>query len=310
LALPYKWQRRSEHWKSALRGFFGMSGDNQPRPKLCPACGALVGINATRCHECGTSMRFSLAAAGKSLGQAIGGETPVTTVILVVNAVLFALSLVATSQASGSLNLFGGISGQILYKLGARQSIAILNGEVWRLVMPIFLHGGLLHIGMNSMFLVDIGPQVERLYGSARYLFIYVLTGVCGFVVSTAWNLWTASGFGIAIGASTALAGLIGVMLGMSTRRGGTYAREIRSQMIRMVIYLVVMALLPLGIDNAGHFGGLAGGFLLGKYLADREPLNATEFKRAYALGWLAGLVAVASFVLMLLHFQDKLPGT
>jgi rhomboid protease GluP len=310
LALPYRWQWRVERWKNAVRGFFGLGGNDQPRPKLCPACGALVGISATRCHECGTSMRFSLAAAGKSLGKVIGGEAPVTTIIVIVNVVLFAVTLVATIQAANSPNLFGSISGQILYKLGARQSIAILNGEVWRLVMPIFLHGGLLHIGMNSMFLVDIGPQVEKLYGSPRYLFIYVFTGICGFVASTAWNLETNAGFGIAIGASTALAGLIGVMLGMSTRRGGAYAREIRSQMIRMVIYLFIMALLPIGIDNAGHFGGLGGGLLLGRILADREPLNSVEFKRAYALGWLAGLVVIVSFAMMLLHFRDKLPGT
>ncbi len=175
--------------------------------------------------------------------------------------------------------------------------------------MPMFLHGGLLHLGMNCLFFVDVGPQVERIYGSARYLFIYVLTGICSFIASTAWNLWIYHGFGVGIGASGALAGLIGVMLGMATGRGGSYAREIRAQMTRMVGYLVIMAILPIGIDNAAHFGGLASGFVLGKLLADREPMNAGEFKRAYALGWLAGLVVVASFVMMFLHFRDSLPG-
>ncbi len=96
-------------------------------------------------------------------------------------------------------------------------------------------------------------------------------------------------------------------MWGMTTGRGGSYAREIRAQMIRMTGYLVVMALLPIGIDNAAHFGGLAAGFLLGKLLADREPMNAREFKRAYALAWLAGAVVVASFAMMLLHFRDTI---
>jgi rhomboid protease GluP len=193
--------------------------------------------------------------------------------------------------------------------MGARQSIAILSGEWWRLVLPIFLHGGLIHIGFNTMFLVDIGPQVERLYGSARYMFIYVFTGICSFLASTAWNLFRYGGFGVAIGASGALAGLVGVMLGMTTRRGGTYAREIRSQMMRMVLYLVIMAVLPFGIDNAAHFGGLAVGFLLGKFMADREPLNAAEFRRAYALAWSAGIVVIASFVFMFLHLKETLPG-
>jgi len=306
LALPYRWQWRVEKWKNAMRGFFG--GGQQPRPKICPACGTLVGISATRCHECGTSLRFSLVAMGKSLGGTIGGETPVTTLVLILNLLLFGISLVATNQGSnGGPNLFSGISGRVLFQLGARQSIAILSGEWWRLVMPMFLHAGLLHLGMNSLFLVDIGPQVERIYGSARYLFIYVFTGICSFIASTAWNLWMYQGFGIGIGASGALAGLIGVMWGMTTGRGGSYAREIRAQMIRMTGYLVVMALLPIGIDNAAHFGGLAAGFLLGKLLADREPMNAREFKRAYALAWLAGAVVVASFAMMLLHFRDTI---
>jgi rhomboid protease GluP len=306
LALPYRWQWRVEKWKNAMRGFFG--GEQQPRPKICPACGTLVGISATRCHECGTSLRFSLVAMGKSLGGTIGGETPVTTLVLILNLLLFGVSLVATNQGSnGGPNLFSGIGGRVLFQLGARQSIAILSGEWWRLVMPMFLHAGLLHLGMNSLFLVDIGPQVERIYGSARYLFIYVLTGICSFIASTAWNLWMYQGFGIGIGASGALAGLIGVMWGMTTGRGGSYAREIRAQMIRMTGYLVVMALLPIGIDNAAHFGGLAAGFLLGKLLADREPMNAREFKRAYALAWFAGAVVVASFAMMLLHFRDTI---
>jgi len=305
LALPYRWQWRLDRWKSALRGFFG--GEQQPRPKLCPACGALVGISATRCHECGASLRFSLAALSKSLAGTIGGDYPITTVVLILNLLLFGISVLATSQSTGELNLFGGVDARVLYRLGARQSIAILSGEWWRLVLPIFLHGGLLHIGMNTMIFVDIGSQVEKIYGSARYLFIYVLTGVCSFIASTVWNLFRYGGFGVSIGASGAIAGLIGVMLGMTTRRGGTYAREIRAQMIRMVLYLALMAFLPLGIDNAAHFGGLAVGFVLGKFLADREPLNAKEFKRAYALGWSAGLVVVASFVFMLLHFKDSL---
>jgi hypothetical protein len=67
------------------------------------------------------------------------------------------------------------------------------------------------------------------------------------------------------------------------------------------------MAILPIGIDNAAHFGGFATGFLLGKVLNDREPMNAGEFKRAYALAWFAGIVVVASFTMMLLHFKDTL---
>src|SRR5438105_6821478 len=67
-----------------MRGFFG--GEQQPRPKLCPVCGALVGINATRCHECGANLRFSLAALGKKLSGVFGdNEAPITTALLIAN---------------------------------------------------------------------------------------------------------------------------------------------------------------------------------------------------------------------------------
>ncbi len=300
MALPYRWQWRVERWKGMLRGMFGGGPHEDPRPRLCPACGTLVGTKATRCHECGTSLTFSLAAASKSLSGILGGETPITSLILIVNILLFGVSMLATARATGSLSIWGSVSGQVLLDMGARQSILILSGEVWRLVTPMFLHAGLLHFGMNTLFLVDIGPQVEQIYGSARYLFLYVLCGICSNAASVAWNLSTAAhGFGLGIGASGALAGLIGVMLAMTTRRGGTYARVIRTQMIRMIGYLVVMALLPIGIDNAAHFGGLATGFVLGKILADREPMNSTERNRAYALGWIAGITVVASLVIM-----------
>jgi len=277
---------------------FGGRGEDA-RPRLCPACGTLVGTKATRCHECGTSLTFSLAAASRSLSGILGGETPMTSLILIVNILLFGVSMLATARATGALSLWGSVSGQVLLDMGARQSILVFSGEVWRLVTPMFLHAGLLHFGMNTLFLVDIGPQVEQIYGSARYLFLYVMTGICSFIASVAWNVWTSGGYGIGIGASGALAGLIGVMLAMTTRRGGTYARVIRAQMIRMVGYLVVMALLPIGIDNAAHFGGLAAGFGLGKIFSDREPMNSTERNRAYALGWIAGITVVASLVIM-----------
>ncbi len=62
------------------------------------------------------------------------------------------------------------------------------------------------------------------------------------------------------------------------------------------------------GIDNAAHFGGLVSGFGIGKLLADREPMNPAERRTAYALGWIAGIIVLASFVFMVLHFKDPLP--
>lgn len=302
MALPYKWQWRLERWKNALRGAFG-GGEQQPRPKLCPACGALVGISAKRCHECGTSLRFSLAAISKHFGGLIGGPTPVSTVLLVANILMFGVSIVRTMSAGGGggLSLLWGMNGQELYRLGASYGPAIFYGHEWyRLVTAMFLHGGLIHIGFNMMAFIEFGPALEELYGSARFLFLYTVTGAFGFVLSALLGHFS-------VGASGALLGLIGAILAVTTRRGGAYMRELRSRLIGSIVTLFALGFLMTGIDNAAHVGGLIAGFALGKLFVDREPINVGERRRAYALGWLAGIVMVASFVLMFLHFNNSI---
>src|SRR5438309_9768206 len=303
LALPYRWQWRVEKWKNSMRGFFG--GDQQPRPKICPACGALVGISATRCHECGASMRFSLAALSKKFSGLFGEqETPVTSALLVANILMFGVSFVALASegGSGGFRILWGMGGETVYRLGASHPFAVFVGhDWWRLVTAMFLHGGLIHIGFNMMSLMQLGPALEDLYGSARYLFLYVVTGAFGFLVS-AW-------FGnFSLGASGALLGLVGVMLAITTKRGGTYMRDLRSRLVSSVVILFILGFSGVGIDNYAHFAGLVAGFGLGKLFADRQPMNSRERRTAYALGWLAGLAVVASFAFMIMHYRDALP--
>jgi len=291
-----------DRWRDSLSRSFH-SSSQQARPRLCPACGTLVGSTSTKCHQCGASLTFSLAAASRSLSSLMPTASPVTYAISGLNFLLFLVSLLISMRATGSFGLLGGISGQVLYRLGARQAIAVLSGQLWRLVVPIFLHGGLLHIAMNTWVLMDLGPQVEEVYGSARYLFLYVATGIFSFVVSTVWSLVAYGGGGTGIGASGALMGLIGLMLAITTRRGGAYMQAVRGQLLRWVGYILVFGILVSGIDNAAHIGGLAAGFLLGRVVADREPADASERKRAYALGWTTGLVVLVSFAVMLVHY-------
>src|SRR5260370_24006735 len=85
-----------------MRGFFG-GGGQQPRQKICPTCGALAGISATRCHECGASLRFSLAALSKKLSGIFGEqETPVTSALLIANILMFGVSFVVLAGESGA----------------------------------------------------------------------------------------------------------------------------------------------------------------------------------------------------------------
>ena len=303
MALPYRWQYRLDRWKGM---FGGMFGGGEKRPQLCPACGALVGIHATRCHECGTNLRFGLAAWSKGLAEFFGGHAPVTVAILILNIVFFAAELMGTMQAEQfkGLSILWGMNGETLYRLRACFGPSIYQGHEWyRLVTAMFLHGGLIHIGFNMMVFLDLGPIVEEVYGSARYLFLYVTMGVASFVVSSLAGHFS-------LGASGAILGLVGLMIAITTRRGGTYMRELRSRLISWVVTIFVMGLLFTGMrtDNWAHAGGLAAGFLLGKVFIDRQPLNGPEKTRAYALGWLAGAVILTSIVFMVLHYRDPLP--
>jgi rhomboid protease GluP len=306
LALSYEWQRRLERWKNTMRGFFGGGGNNQPRPQICPACGALVGISATRCHVCGTSLRFSLAAFSKKFSGIFGEhEAPVTSALLVANFVMLGVSWLAYAAVGkgGGLTILWGLAGEPQYRLGASYGPAIfLANEWWRLVTAMFLHGGLIHIGFNMMALMQFGPAIEELYGSARYLFIYVFTGAFGFLASAFTGHFS-------LGASGALLGLVGVMLAVTSKRGGAYMRDLRSRLISSVVILFVLGFSGfMAMDNWAHGGGLAAGFLLGKLLVDRQPNSSNERRRAYVLGWLAGLAVIASFVLMIVHYRDPTP--
>ena len=304
MALPYRWQWRVDKWKNAARGFFG--GEQQPRPKICPACGALVGISATRCHECGASMRFSLAALSKKFSGIFGEqETPVTSAMLVINILMLGISLVMTTQAgeAGGLHTLFSMNADASYRLGASHPYGFFaEHEWWRVVTAMFLHGGLIHIGFNMMGLMQFGPALEELYGSAKYFFLYVFTGAFGFLLSVFTGHFS-------LGASGALLGLVGAMLAITSKRGGSFMRELRSRLITSVVILFAIGFMGfLGMDNAAHLGGFASGFIIGKIFADRQPMNSSEKQAAYALGWLAGVVVVASFVMMVLHFPDRLP--
>ena len=135
---------------------------------------------------------------------------------------------------------------------------AIAAGQWWRLVTAGFLHGGLIHIFMNSWVLFSVGAQVEETYGTARYLVLYFVSTVVGFLASTYFSPH------LSVGASAALFGLIGAMIAAGMRSNTAMGAAIRAQYTQWVIYMVVIGLLPIfNIDTAAHLGGLAAGFAL-----------------------------------------------
>lgn len=305
MPLPYQWQYRLDRWKSTLQRFFG-SGNQAPRPQLCPNCGSLVGINATRCHNCGTNLKFSMAAVNRSLSSVFSGPAPVTTALLVTNILMFGVEWMASTAegGGGGPSILGSMGGLATYRLGASFGPAVFGLHEWyRLITAMFLHGGLIHIGVNMMSLMQLGPALEELYGSARYLFLYVLTGAFGFLVSAATGHFS-------LGASGALMGIVGAMLAVTSKRGGSYMHDLRSRLITSVVILFAIGFFPgIRIDNWAHGAGLAAGFVLGKIFPDRQPMSVRERQIANALGWIAGIAVIASFALMILHYRDLLPG-
>jgi rhomboid protease GluP len=249
-------------------------------------------------------VNFSLAAASKSLGRLMPATSPITYAVLGISCVLYIVCLLATiregglsTPGGGILGIFGlgGISGDILLKLGESLPLGYDLAQPWRFVMAIFLHASLLHIVFNMWVLMDIGPQIEELYGSARYFFIYVATGIGGYLVS--------SGIGghPSVGASGALLGLIGLLLATTISRRTSSNQMLRSQLVRWLIYIAIWGFVFPGIDNYAHAGGFVAGFILGKLMEDRPPATPQARKLAYLLGWLTAAVVIASFVMMAL---------
>jgi rhomboid protease GluP len=308
LPLSIRWRYKLDRWRAQLAGMF-RSDPKQMRPRLCPACGTLVGATATKCHQCGANMTFSFAAASKSLGRWMPQTSPVTYALLTICCVMFMLSMIITARTQGFgspsggplgvLTNLGGIATQVNYRLGASLPLAYNIGQPWRFITAIFLHGSILHLVFNMWVLMDIGPMVEELYGSARYLFLFVATGAAGYLLSSFVG-------NLSVGASGSLLGLIGALLAATTGRRNLAAQALRSSLIRWLVYIGVLGLIMRGTDNFAHLGGLAAGYLLGRMMADRQPADVVERKRANLLGWVAGMAVFVSFGFMVLNYLQN----
>jgi membrane associated rhomboid family serine protease len=303
LPLPLRWRWKLDRLRENVAWFFG-GKKAEGRPRLCPSCGTLVGASASRCHQCGASMTFSLAAASKSLGRWMPTTSPVTYAILTLSCLFYAVTLMLTVRANGfqaptsggfgALFQLGGIDPRVLIQFGSSLPIGYNLAQPWRFVMAIFLHASLLHIGFNMWVLMDVGPLVEEVYGSARYLFIYIVTGIGGYVLSSF------VGNRQSVGGSGALLGLIGVLLALTRGRQNASLQMLRGSLIRWLIYIAIMGFLGWGmIDNFAHIGGALTGYLIGSILPSRVPSDLHDRRVANAMGWGAALAVAVSFAWM-----------
>jgi len=294
-----RWQL--ERARERVATFFSQLFKPERKPRLCFNCGLLVGADQDVCSNCGAKQGALSLSAFKRVGLAvIPAETPVTYAVLFVNILLFVVCWVASARVSEEpMSLTGNVNPNVMFLLGAKQGMLVLAGQWWRLVMANFLHWDLMHIAFNSIALLQLGPQVEEAYGSRRYLFLYLVTGIGGFVASTLWNQ-----MGLSAGASASIFGLMGILISR-LKFGSGFARDYRAQLIRWAIIGIVLGLF-LPFDTAGHIGGLVSGLALGRIVSDRRPATPGAELRVKLMFWSAALVIVASVAMVALN----LPAT
>lgn len=150
----------------------------------------------------------------------------------------------------------GSTNSETLIKWGAKVNYLIANGEWWRFVTPVFLHIGILHLLMNSIALYYVGPLIERIFGLSRFLFIYLFAGFSGVFAS---YLLSPS---LSAGASGAIFGCFGALLYFAWRFPQLFFRVMGWNVIIIISINLIFGFTIQGIDNAGHIGGLIGGFL------------------------------------------------
>lgn len=309
--LPPRYRFRLERFKASLREMFGGQGQTYDTSlRMCPHCRGLIARDSSECPLCGVKVKAPRSRPKDEGPERILGIIPVpstaTAALVAACLALYGISWYMTSAAAEarfeSVSLFSGIDGRVLARLGAKSGPLMVRGQWWRLVTAIFLHGGLLHIGMNLWCLVDLGPEVESLFSTQKFIVFYLVTGVFGFIVS-----FVVSPFGSSVGASGSIVGLIGVLIG-ATYHLGRIGKAYRSQLWRWVIYIVALMLIPgLGIDNAAHMGGLVAGLVLGYLIPGGEP--ETRFGEILwnTLAVLSVLVIAGSFALMALQLNRTL---
>lgn len=144
--------------------------------------------------------------------------------------------------------------------LGAKSGDLIRQGQIWRLITPILLHGSLLHIGFNMYALFSFGTGLERRFGHVRFLILYLLAGFSGNVLSFLFSS------GLSVGSSTSIFGLIaaeGIFFYQNRKLFGKDAKQAMGNVISVAAINLFIGFSSGGlIDNWGHIGGLLGGLI------------------------------------------------
>ena len=197
----------------------------------------------------GIEKLLQAAAQGKEPEVLILRDTkeqkkPVATALIFVVCMALLVWTMLSGQRETILTTFG------LSKEG------ILAGQYYRFFTSMFLHSGILHLASNSIYLYYFGIRSEKLLGTGRFLVLYLVSGLCGGLLSVLLG----DGYGVSIGASGAIYGLLGAMLLLTKKRGPRYTGMNYSTMLLLAATAIFLGFLDSGVDNLAHIGGLLGG--------------------------------------------------
>lgn len=220
--------------------------------------------------------------------QALAPRTWITWGLIGINVLVW-----LTMVAAGASALRGDAA--LLYAWGANATSAVQAGEWWRLLTATFLHAGLMHVAFNMLGLFSIGPLLERIYGHAQFLLIYLVSGLAGSLASLQFSAQTK----VSVGASGAVFGIAGaLMVGVYQHRHALpkhFSRPLISGMLPFVGYSLLMGFTQANIDNGAHVGGLLVGALVAWALPERFDPD-----RYLRLRWSRSALVVLSTALLL----------
>jgi rhomboid protease GluP len=301
--LQWKWrQRRHQLGEQGLRTEMTWRSA-KGKHKMCRSCRALVDRSARTCPECGASLAgIQAPGMGRAISNAMPGLSSATSLIMLVNGALFVLMMMwpGGEQESGFGRLMR-FDGYTTFRFGAANQFAVLQaGEWYRVVAANFLHGGLIHFGFNTYVLLQLGPLVERLFGTHRFWVFYLVTGISGMAAATVFRP------NPVVGASASICGLVGLLLAYSMRDKTGAAEHLKRAMLQFSFMILIISFFP-GISLEAHAGGFATGFVIGwvGLFTGRQDERAAK---AWQLASLAGIAIVLySFYQVALRGEELL---
>jgi rhomboid protease GluP len=199
-------------------------------------------------------VRVKAPGVNPTIVYAILGLTILVYIFQVISAMLLGANPLEYMLQGAS----NGVFVDLLAVYGMKVNQFILQGEYWRFITPVLLHASILHIGFNMYALYILGPSLERQFGHARFLLLYLLGGFAGNVASFIFSAAPS------LGASTAIFGLIGAQGIFIYQNRQLFAGRARSALIQIIFIAAINLAIGTspGIDNWGHVGGLIAGLL------------------------------------------------